>query len=63
MKLKRESTNFFHQLQFKKSEIKVKAEIDEEKRNLFEREKFIESSKSIRELFENHFLVHVQSAK
>lgn len=49
-------------IELKKCEIKVKAEIDEEKRNLFERENFIESSKSIHEIFENHFLNHVHSA-
>jgi hypothetical protein len=38
-------------------------EIDEEKRSIFDREKFIESSSSIKEILENLFEKHVQNAK
>lgn len=48
--------------ELKRLEGQVKNEVNEEKRNLFERENFIESSKSINEVLENHFLTHVQSA-
>lgn len=49
-------------IELKKFEKLRKAEIEEETRNLFERETFIESQKSIKEMLENHFLINVQSA-
>lgn len=49
-------------IELKKLSASVTTEIDAEKRNLFEREKFIESSQSIMEILEVHFLNTVQSA-
>lgn len=47
--------------EIKKLSTLVSGEIDQEKRSLFERTKFIESSQSIKEILVNHFN-HVQSA-